>query len=118
MSDIKPCPFCGSTDTEMKGLKRYWAECFVCEATGPAESTRELAIEAWNRAGRDWVKAAPTITVPLAAGWEQTNTNFGVCNPASEPLPQLIFEGLPEGVTVRMERIGGSPITIAIGAKQ
>lgn len=54
MSELKPCPFCGSANLgKLNGLQQYRARrtCQACGATGP-ESTRED--EAWNTRPSPW----------------------------------------------------------------
>jgi len=49
MSENKPCPFCGEIfimDIQFEG---YWrAECPICGACGPLDSTKEQAKKRWN----------------------------------------------------------------------
>ena len=49
---LKPCPFCGSEATLYE--YRWWGisygvECTKCDAILEGYSTKEEAIEAWNR---------------------------------------------------------------------
>ena len=50
MSDLKPCPFCGSTDLHMQDVDRF-LQCYNCDATGPwhIDQTEAEAVAAWNR---------------------------------------------------------------------
>lgn len=53
MSDLKPCPFCGSANVHAYSYKeavyrQYAVKCKKCGARIMAQST-ELAIEKWNR---------------------------------------------------------------------
>jgi Lar family restriction alleviation protein len=69
MSELKPCPLCGSTDLEISDTAgvRYddtkvicrWVYCHGCEADGPpiplphdwvgtTEESREWVIDKWN----------------------------------------------------------------------
>lgn len=50
MSDaLKACPFCGSSNTEVRNFKSIWfVVCNECNADGPAEDNKGAAIEAWN----------------------------------------------------------------------
>lgn len=53
MSDLKPCPFCGSANVHSYSYKeavyrQYAVKCKKCGARIMAQST-ELAIEKWNR---------------------------------------------------------------------
>ena len=47
MTELKPCPFCGSRDVESWG--KYWVVvvCLACGARGPSE-VGAAAIAAWN----------------------------------------------------------------------
>lgn len=61
--ELKPCPFCGGTNTEVLNLleeepeleeigytERNWhVRCNSCYALGGCRRTREEAIETWNR---------------------------------------------------------------------
>lgn len=55
MDELKPCPFCGKTDTlrfeRYKISKEWWCyfECTECIMTGPVENLKKDAVEAWNR---------------------------------------------------------------------
>ena len=48
--DLKPCPFCGSTDLHMQDVDRF-LQCYNCDATGPwhIDQTEAEAVAAWNR---------------------------------------------------------------------
>lgn len=49
MDRIKPCPFCGSTETDAVDHGGYWCvSCWDCVAEGPTEMTEDNAIAAWN----------------------------------------------------------------------
>lgn len=51
MTEIKPCPFCGSDCTEIG----YWSYvvCRSCDASGPTGQSEERAIELWNKANKE-----------------------------------------------------------------
>lgn len=53
MSDLKPCPFCGSTNLKTHVYKGEEPDAFVqchdCSSTGPSGEGETGAIEAWNR---------------------------------------------------------------------
>lgn len=56
MSNLKPCPFCGSEDIHImverpQNIFRhcYKAMCFGCQSTSPLQETEGMAIESWNR---------------------------------------------------------------------
>jgi Lar family restriction alleviation protein len=55
---ISPCPFCGSSDVDVRHddccLRPYCVECVGCFAIGSARKTEDQAIESWNtRTGTD-----------------------------------------------------------------
>jgi len=54
MSELKPCPFCGSEARILKG-HHYWAVCPECAARGSAYGERGNAIKAWNTRTPQWV---------------------------------------------------------------
>jgi len=47
--ELKPCPFCGSTNLGFLSLFAWEVQCNLCLAEGPKADTREEAIAAWNR---------------------------------------------------------------------
>ena len=54
MTELKPCPFCGSTDVEIRNDERdcCYIQCLVCDAwvsTGVFEPSYEDIVELWNR---------------------------------------------------------------------
>ena len=59
MSDLKPCPFCGRTDTlhfdRYQSCGEWWGyiECTECIITGPVGKLKKDVIEAWNRRAKD-----------------------------------------------------------------
>lgn len=61
--ELKPCPFCGSYDRELKAqdmipqnacvhapeiLPIFWVQCDACQSTGPVTFTGGEAIKKWN----------------------------------------------------------------------
>lgn len=60
MADLKPCPFCGSNDVDIRwymprrgnGVLSF-VLCYDCESSGPEKPTDEKAVEAWNRRAND-----------------------------------------------------------------
>jgi len=52
MTELKPCPFCGSERTveKLDGMV-FYIRCQDCGAKGPAKTLKPKAIEAWNRRG-------------------------------------------------------------------
>lgn len=56
MGELKPCPFCGKTDTlriVSFGFERYGVECVGCQVKQGQWHGLEVAIEAWNRRVND-----------------------------------------------------------------
>jgi Lar family restriction alleviation protein len=55
MSELKPCPFCGSKNIEITGRDKCWIRCNNCGCEGPTPAnlwpTDMEAIEAWNMRG-------------------------------------------------------------------
>lgn len=61
MTELKPCPFCGSTrliierdypQSNTPALDKEWVECLKCSATGPyhrVSRTHQAAIRGWNK---------------------------------------------------------------------
>lgn len=50
MSNIKPCPFCGSSKTVLcLGDYDWMVECEDCTATGPFVDSEKEAIALWNK---------------------------------------------------------------------
>lgn len=53
MTELKPCPFCGSTYLQVVGSsgddESYSVECWGCDASGGSCATKEAAIDEWNR---------------------------------------------------------------------
>lgn len=51
---LEPCPFCGSYDVSrtsefgIKSNELYWIDCQYCQAEGPTNHDRSVAIAAWN----------------------------------------------------------------------
>jgi hypothetical protein len=48
MSELKPCPFCGENNLDL----RAWVRCdsIECAASGPTYSDKTIAREKWNNA--------------------------------------------------------------------
>ena len=56
--ELKPCPFCGGKEAEIKslihlGIILFNVMCEKCCATGGVGRTKEQAEEAWNRRAND-----------------------------------------------------------------
>lgn len=56
--ELKPCPFCGSTDTEVVSSTlmagRHAVFCSSCKAHGPVVKSKRYAVPAWNKRD-DWI---------------------------------------------------------------
>lgn len=52
MTELKPCPYCGSTRVALQArhprILPYFVECSTCDARGARREDREAAIAAWN----------------------------------------------------------------------
>lgn len=53
MTELKPCPFCGSTSVEIRFDERdcSYIQCLICDAlvsTGVFESSYEDIVKLWN----------------------------------------------------------------------
>lgn len=51
MTELLPCPFCGSGDVEAfhsRTTRTHWIVCNNCAGAGPDKVTQELAIMWWN----------------------------------------------------------------------
>lgn len=50
MSELKPCPFCGSKETILMKLSKGWTIiCNRCAVEGPYKKFKNHAIKAWNK---------------------------------------------------------------------
>lgn len=53
VGELKPCPFCGSTDTEVVSSTlmagQHAVFCRSCKAHGPVVKSRRYAVPAWNK---------------------------------------------------------------------
>lgn len=52
MEELKPCPFCGSTNVHMSDGEKDWMQyvyCEDCNAIGPDGNTMISYAEAWNQ---------------------------------------------------------------------
>jgi Lar family restriction alleviation protein len=51
--ELKPCPFCGGDAKLIQGFEplddSFFVDCQKCEMSGQIVSTRDAAIDAWNR---------------------------------------------------------------------
>ncbi len=49
MTELKPCPFCGSKEVEMQGNSHHsWVVCDNCSTEGPVAPSQDEAVERWN----------------------------------------------------------------------
>ena len=54
MIELKPCPFCGSTDVRVIGdWFKKWVQCQDCCAHSGLKDDKEEAAKAWNRRASD-----------------------------------------------------------------
>lgn len=71
MSELKPCPFCGSYDSEMQQCHaEHYVQCLECESSSALFSSRRQAREMWNRRecrDVDWmsINSAPLDTLVM-----------------------------------------------------
>lgn len=48
--ELEPCPFCGSTDVDIRQIFGKWfAHCVICCTESGAFGSHEEAFDAWNR---------------------------------------------------------------------
>ena len=49
--ELKPCPFCGSSQVKANLMGHGWTEvyCGACEAEGPPRENEKDANAAWNK---------------------------------------------------------------------
>lgn len=69
MSELKPCPFCQSSDLNMHRALGYFWRCNDCLAEGPIGETQKEADELWNRRASPWrpiSEVEPTRNVIIA----------------------------------------------------
>ena len=53
MDDLRECPFCGSTNVQVRGAFARYVICRDCEAATGLYDNREDAVKAWNRRSTD-----------------------------------------------------------------
>lgn len=64
MSELKPCPFCGGEEINIRavsfanGSVQMWIECASCPAHTERTNDFDIAIEAWNTRSDDYKQAA------------------------------------------------------------
>ena len=66
MSELKPCPFCGSENVKIdvdSGI--YWCRCIDCKACSSSDFSKEKAVEKWNR--RPEPEKPKVKTIPLSS---------------------------------------------------
>jgi Lar family restriction alleviation protein len=101
--DLKDCPFCGGTDTEVlsDGFD-FFGHCNYCASQGPNEEKRHQAIEAWN------FRSTPAI----AEGYTVTPEQYArLCEMLDAPPKDL--PGLRELLTSPVETIEPNDLTLA-----
>jgi Lar family restriction alleviation protein len=56
--NLKPCPFCGSTDVRILGVRGFrFGHCYRCKADGPTTYPRQEAADKWNERATDKAEA-------------------------------------------------------------
>lgn len=62
MSELKPCPFCGSKHLLVTHLRRdvNSVVCIDCGGEGPEKLGRDDAISSWNRRAGDEAENLPS----------------------------------------------------------
>lgn len=63
MSELKPCPYCGSEDVHVFGMTgECCVMCFDCLMKGPRKKSKRNITAAWNALPRPlrWMKEPPT----------------------------------------------------------
>lgn len=51
MSLAKPCPICGSSNTELRPISKgggHYVECLACHTVGPRMRSAREAVDTWN----------------------------------------------------------------------
>ena len=48
-TELLPCPFCGGEARIVTAVGESWVLCNKCKATTEAHTSRQFAIDAWNR---------------------------------------------------------------------
>ena len=87
MSDLKPCPFCGSS-AEINRPLLWFARCTNCGAHGPLAGSEDEAIEKWNEAPRwDEVMELPRDAdgVPIRPG----DVLYGLAHTPAKPFQDM-----------------------------
>lgn len=85
-TELKPCPFCGSTDIKPHNHEREpinWFVCGRCSAEGPG-GLKEDPVKLWNKRANEFVVAGPETTAEIV-------DRLGLAQPISEHDP---VEGL------------------------
>ena len=85
MSELKPCPFCGSEASlvwmDDEELDLCWVECGRCGASTVFCGQPELAIDAWNtRAERTCHVVKNSRKYVLSDGTELFDDGCSICN--------------------------------------
>jgi Lar family restriction alleviation protein len=85
--DLKPCPFCGGTNTEIDGKftdngSAFWVCCNDCNGRGPAlykkGDMKIPAMESWNQRYDQWqpIETAPKDGNPFLAFCDMDGAKF------------------------------------------
>ena len=81
MTELRPCPFCGSDRLLHTGGARVWVSCIACYGEGPVLRDKSAASEAWNRrpdvaAIVAWLRTGPQSTAWSRVGQAMTPTEI------------------------------------------
>lgn len=78
-ADLKPCPFCGGEAHATNGVGEWWVSCLACFGGAPLQTSRDLAVAAWNTRARE----APVLKdkpahMARALEWIERNEPGGI----------------------------------------
>lgn len=113
---LKPCPFCGSSEIERIGwgyyapAKRYRRECKECKATTALQDSPELADRAWNTRTSQAEQLEKAVEAEREAIIEML-TNGDYCRYVEHAQDQCSCEDIAADIRAR-------PLLSEIGEKQ